>query len=346
MITAVSSSAWPKPVCHGLKSTPRHRSIASTDAKPKARLLRCPATKTSRTRPLIRRTRRAINRENSIRSATSADTPPSFIETFTPARCQWVFARWAAMPGVGGSNQVRTTILPLALFSSVQRCARGCRTAGRHPRRHAKSNLFAARRRPVRVPRDRRRSPSRPARRARSTRRAWPRSRAQYFEPATRAEVGAMLSADPDTLTAHDIASGETWADRYRDSDRGGSRQRYEQTRQWHFVNIELDGPNLDRACFGHPRLPAALPASSGPAKACLVDKIEQFTAELGNSATGSGERLLALKFLLHLIGDVHQPLHAADSHDAGANRKQVTAAGFGAGNLHHFWDVEFVERL
>ena len=57
--------------------------------------------------------------------------------------------------------------------------AAGCRTAGRHPRRHAKSNSFAARRRPVRVPRDRRRSPSRPARRARSTRRAWPRSRAR-----------------------------------------------------------------------------------------------------------------------------------------------------------------------
>ena len=100
-----------------------------------------------------------------------------------------------------------------------------------------------------------------------------------------------MLSADPDTLTAHDIASGATLADRYRDSDRGGSRQRYEQTRQWHFVNIELDGPNLDRACFGHPRLPAAVPASSGPAKACLVDKIEH--------------------------------LHAVDDHDAGVNRKQ-----------------------
>jgi hypothetical protein len=132
-----------------------------------------------------------------------------------------------------------------------------------------------------------------------------------------------MLTADPDTLTAHDIASGATWADRYRDSDRGGSRQRYEQTRQWHFVNIELDGPNLDRACFGHPRLPAAVPASSGPAKACLVDKIEQFTAELSNSATAPGERLLALEFLLHLVGDVHQPLHAVDDHDAGGNRKQ-----------------------
>jgi len=132
-----------------------------------------------------------------------------------------------------------------------------------------------------------------------------------------------MLTADPDTLTAHDIASGVTWADRDRDSDRGGSRQRYEQTRQWHFVNIELDGPNLDRACFGHPRLPAAVPASSGPAKACLVDKIEQFTAELSNSATAPGERLLALEFLLHLVGDVHQPLHAVDDHDAGGNRKQ-----------------------
>ena len=57
-------------------------------------------------------------------------------------------------------------------------------------------------------------------------------------------------------------------------------------------------------------------------------------------------ERWLALKFLLHLVGDVHQPLHAADDHDAGGNRKQVAASGFQPGNLHHFWDVEFVERI
>ena len=46
------------------------------------------------------------------------------------------------------------------------------------------------------------------------------------------------------------------------------------------------------------------------------------------------------------LVGDLHQPLHAADGHDAGGNRKQVVAQGFRPGNLHHFWDVEFVERL
>jgi hypothetical protein len=80
--------------------------------------------------------------------------------------------------------------------------------------------------------------------------------------------------------------------------------------------------------------------------KACIVDKIEQFAAELADPRTDPEERLVALKFVLHLVGDLHQPLHAADDHDAGGNRKRVVADGFQPGNLHHFWDVEFVERL
>jgi S1/P1 nuclease len=39
----------------------------------------------------------------------------------------------------------------------------------------------------------------------------------------------------------------------------------------------------------------------------------------------------LAVKFLLHFVGDVHHPLHAADDHDAGGNQKQVTDDAFGA---------------
>jgi hypothetical protein len=78
----------------------------------------------------------------------------------------------------------------------------------------------------------------------------------------------------------HDIASEATWADRYRDSDRNGSRQHYEQTWRWHFVNVELDDPNLDVACFGHPPLRAGTLASNGAARACVVDKIEQFAAD------------------------------------------------------------------
>jgi hypothetical protein len=76
-----------------------------------------------------------------------------------------------------------------------------------------------------------------------------------------------------------------------------------------------------------------------------VVDKIDQFAAELDDPATGASEHLVALKFLLHFISDLHQPLHAADDHDAGANRKLV--AGEGAHpRVHHYWDVEFVERL
>jgi hypothetical protein len=168
----------------------------------------------------------------------------------------------------------------------------------------------------------------------------------RYLEISVRAKIAAMLAADADSLTAHDIASAATWADRYRDSDRNGARQRYERTWRWHFVNIELDDPNIDTACLGHPPLPAGSVASNGPAQACVVDKIEQFTAELADPRTDPEERIVALKFVLHLVGDLHQPLHAADDHDAGGNRKQVVAEAFRPGNLHHYWDVEFVERL
>jgi len=144
----------------------------------------------------------------------------------------------------------------------------------------------------------------------------------------------------------HDIANEATWADRYRDSDRLGVKVRYEATRRWHFVDVELRAPNVDQACFGHPQLPAAKPASIGPAEDCVVDKIDQFAAELANPSTNPEERIVALKFLLHFVGDVHQPLHASDDHDKGGNTKRVTAEGFRAGNLHHFWDTEFIKQL
>jgi hypothetical protein len=70
----------------------------------------------------------------------------------------------------------------------------------------------------------------------------------------------------------------------------------------------ELADPNLALACFGYPPLPPAVSASKGPPEACVVDKIDQFAAELGDPATGASEQLLALKFLLHVIGDLHQP--------------------------------------
>ena len=154
--------------------------------------------------------------------------------------------------------------------------------------------------------------------------------------PTVRAKVDAILAGDPDTLTAPDMASRATWADAWRGA---GHRE----TAQWHFVDVELDGPDLTAACFGHP--PSDTPASGGPAKACVVDRIRDFAAELSAPGTDPAERLLALKYLLHFVGDVHQPLHASDNHDRGGNCVLVSLGGSRTVNLHAFWDTVVVEE-
>ncbi len=168
-----------------------------------------------------------------------------------------------------------------------------------------------------------------------------------YLEPAVRAKVNAILAEDRTNLTSSaQIDREATWADKFRDSDRNTTKVHYNQTRKWHFVDLELEGPDLQTACFGRPALPKETPASLGPADDCVVDKIDEFTAELEKSTTSKQERRLALEFLLHFVGDIHQPLHAGDDHDRGGNLKIVTAPGIGPNNLHHDWDTEYVARL
>jgi hypothetical protein len=160
-----------------------------------------------------------------------------------------------------------------------------------------------------------------------------------------RAKVDQILRGDHDPLTRPDIASRSTWADKYRDSDRNSTRQHYQLTREWHFVDVELDSPDLATACFGHPA--AAIPASVGPEKACVVDRIEAFTAELRQLPSSSPERPIAFKFVLHLVGDVHQPLHAADNHDRGGNEVLVLFGNHVVGQpLHAYWDTVVLEHL
>ena len=140
-----------------------------------------------------------------------------------------------------------------------------------------------------------------------------------FLEPEVRARVNLLFDTDQSGLTVdRGIAAESTWADRYREHHRD--------TEDWHYIDIETD--------------------SSRPVRGRLVEKIEQFRAELADPATSPRERLIALQFLLHLIGDLHQPLHAADDHDRGGNQKQVIVRGERRGSLHHYWDTVFVRRL
>jgi len=102
-------------------------------------------------------------------------------------------------------------------------------------------------------------------------------------------------------------------------------------TAPWHYVNLPRDA-NCRYA-----------PARDCVGGQCVVGAIEAQTQVLASSA-GDAERLLALKYLVHLIADVHQPLHAAFGDDRGGNRYQLQAFGIGT-NLHALWDGGLIEN-
>ena len=163
--------------------------------------------------------------------------------------------------------------------------------------------------------------------------------------PAAQKQVDALLKADQDQLTAKDFPSRTTWADKWRDSDRPNG-PRYTGTRQWHFVDTEIPNGTLAAACFDHPPLPKGKPASQGLAEQCVVDKIKQFRTELADPSTSPAEKILALKFLMHFVGDIHQPLHAAQKdNDRGGNSVPVVYDST-ASNLHSYWDTKLVTRF
>ena len=67
---------------------------------------------------------------------------------------------------------------------------------------------------------------------------------AEHFPTlAARTRVDALLAADTDNLTKHDIANEATSADKYRDSN--NRRDHYAQTQQWHFVDMEIENADI-----------------------------------------------------------------------------------------------------
>ena len=137
------------------------------------------------------------------------------------------------------------------------------------------------------------------------------------LDAATRAEVERLLAGEG----LHSLADVANWADELRGSDPGLGRR----SARWHYVNLGELGCRYDAA--------AACPGGN-----CVVAAIEAQAAILGNRERGDAERLQALKFMVHLVGDVHQPLHAGYARDRGGNTVQVNLRGKGS-NLHALWD-------
>src|SRR5579883_2362508 len=103
------------------------------------------------------------------------------------------------------------------------------------------------------------------------------------------------------------------------------------ETRPWHFINIPARGKALPlRAYCPH--------APGSPYGDCVVDRLRQQIRVLSDRTASLDDRRLALTFVVHLMGDLHQPLHAIDDDDQGGNRKPAEIYGIKT-NLHSAWD-------
>jgi hypothetical protein len=165
----------------------------------------------------------------------------------------------------------------------------------------------------------------------------------QAHDPAVQKKVAALLATDKSNeWTRTDIAGEANWAEALRERSPEGRAA----TSQWHYLKLDAASPDLTKACFGSPDLPAMAPASHGPQQDCILDKINQFARELRDPATSAGERLMALQFLLNLTSDLHQPLDAIEHGDQGGNCVAVLPPGARAPvRLSSYWnDVLVIE--
>lgn len=140
--------------------------------------------------------------------------------------------------------------------------------------------------------------------------------------PRARAEVARLLGAAEDRRHEQrmlgDIAD---WADDLRDDHQALGRA----TTRWHYINL-----GEDRCRYA--------PRKHCPDGNCVIAAIETQRGILADPKQSDTARAQALKFLVHFVGDAHQPLHAGYGRDKGGNTFQIQLDGKGS-NLHTLWD-------
>lgn len=102
----------------------------------------------------------------------------------------------------------------------------------------------------------------------------------------------------------------------------------------WHYVNV---APNLPFSQY------ASQLAASAPQPGNAYTALQQQLKNLKDPAKTPAERLFALKWVAHLVGDVHMPLHAGRAEDHDGNLIAVSWRGHDT-NLHAIWDSDLVE--
>lgn len=149
--------------------------------------------------------------------------------------------------------------------------------------------------------------------------------------PATRAAIDRLLRQsrllDTPTCPARTIAQAAVWPDCVKTLG-----DRFSYAYAWHYQDFDVCKPfDPKSACAGGN---------------CVTAQIERDQRLLADRKVPPRERLMALAFLVHFVGDLHQPLHAAERDgDLGGNKLKVDW-GQVHSNLHSVWDGMLPERV
>jgi hypothetical protein len=132
------------------------------------------------------------------------------------------------------------------------------------------------------------------------------------------------LSNASNLLDGSTIEAVANWADDYR--------REHRETAPWHYIDIPLADSKIDlaREC---------------PNGDCVIGKTDQFIAVLKDPKADRAAKAEALKYVIHFIGDMHQPLHDEDDADKGGNDRRVIFDGH-SDNLHWVWDTGLLNRI
>ena len=141
----------------------------------------------------------------------------------------------------------------------------------------------------------------------------------RHLDPKALHAVRQLLALEGD----RNLDQVASWPDQIRKD--------HPRTGPWHYVDTPLEDPGYvaSRDC---------------PRGNCIVAKLPHFVRVLGNRSASPQARLVALKWVVHLVGDIHQPLHNEDHHDKGGNMVQLVFFGEPT-NLHRVWDSAMIQH-
>src|SRR5262249_52635098 len=142
---------------------------------------------------------------------------------------------------------------------------------------------------------------------------------AANLTPAARTRVSRILGVeDTPEAVANALAQASTWADETKAETKTGN---------WHFIDLAIQDQKSD--------IPLRCKNND-----CAPARIRMFAAQLASTqpVTSKWSELDALRYVVHLVGDIHQPLHTISDADLGGNCEQVNPPVGQAKNLHAIW--------